>query len=319
MQIQLSLIIPVYNTSEFLNRCFTSIFKNETSFRYEVIAIDDGSSDDSLVKLNKIKESAPGNCEFNIIHLEENKGVQNARFVGLDGAKGKYVFFIDSDDEIGSDCLEEIFSKMEKDNLDILYNNILLVDDKTMYSLFSKQDFSRVEEYGPHLESLLFGAFGFIPSRTVKKSVLDKVEIMSLPKLALMEDLNYLIEISRYLSANYGVLDKNIYTYYQKRSWHVEKMNLKKAEDSLYVINKRYSEIKKDYPEHFELFKSANLTTCLRLIHAVKKSKNFNSKERKELIKKIKKDEAISCCIKISFKQFIKLPLKDKIRFILYK
>ena len=319
MKVSLSIIVPVYNTSKFLDRCFTSVFKNETTFHYEVIAVDDCSTDNSLELLNKIKDNKPENCSFKVIHLEQNQGVQNARFVGLDNASGEFVYFVDSDDELSPDCIEEIISTMRKDNLDILYNNILLIDGSEQYSLISKDDFKRALEYGSHLESLLFGAFGYLPSHPFRKSLLEKVDRALMPKLRIMEDLNYLIEISRFSPTKIGVLDKNIYFYYQSKNWHIEKMNALQAEDSLYVISKRYNEIKESYPEHLELFKKANLNTCLRLIHAVKKSENFEPNEKKELLKKIKSEESVSECINISFKQFMKLGMKDKIRYVLYK
>ena len=297
MKVSLSIIVPVYNTSMFLDRCFTSVFKNETSFHYEVIAVDDCSTDNSLELLNKLKDKKPENCTFKVIHLDQNQGVQNARFVGLDNASGEFVYFIDSDDEIAPDCIQEIVTKMSNDDLDILYNNVLLDNGAEQVPLLSENDFNRVKEYGPHLESLIFAAFGYLHSHPFKKSLLDKVDRTVLPKMKLMEDLDYLIEISRFSSSKIDVLNKNLYIYYQSKSWHIEKMDKVRAEDSLYVINKRYNEIKESYPEHLELFKKANLNTCLRLINAVKKSKNFENNERKEILKKIKSEESISECI----------------------
>lgn len=88
----LSIVIPVYNGALLLNRCLDSIFIQKTQYTYEVILIDDGSTDDSVELIKARKESNI------ILFQQQNAGPAIARNRGIELAKGKYVAFIDADD-----------------------------------------------------------------------------------------------------------------------------------------------------------------------------------------------------------------------------
>lgn len=319
MPVDISFIIPVHNTEKYLDRCLTSVFDNDTNYNYELVVVDDASTDNSLQKIKEYEGKKPNNCIFKVIHLDENVGVQKARFVGLEQATGKYVHFLDSDDEITICFIDDVVTKMNEENLDLLLINAMVVSGEESAELLTQAQFDRALEYGPHLESLLFGDFGFIWSRICKMSLLDKAVLNDLPRLAFMEDLNLYIEITRKNVSNTGYLNKNLYRYYQEKNWHIEKMNESKANDSIYVIKKRYEEIKESYPEHLELWKKTNLNTVLRLINSVKKTKNISKEDKERIIKNIYSYDFVKETVNISFNQFMKLSMKDKIRYILYK
>lgn len=99
--LKLSIIIPVYNTEKYVGECLDSsveqdILKNE----YEIICIDDGSTDGSLNVLTEYSN------KYENIHVysQKNQGVSAARNAGISVASGKYVWFVDSDDYIAIDC-----------------------------------------------------------------------------------------------------------------------------------------------------------------------------------------------------------------------
>lgn len=119
MAIQFSLIIPVYNTQFFIEKCLKSI-QLQTFEQYEVIIIDDGSTDDSIDLCYKYLK----NIKNMIIIHQENRGLSSARNRALKIAKGKYIWFIDSDDYINDcDTLEIIYNELEENFLDILQFN----------------------------------------------------------------------------------------------------------------------------------------------------------------------------------------------------
>ncbi len=97
-----SLIVPVYNTEKYLKRCLDSIVK-QTYKNFEVIAINDGSKDNSKEILAAYKDKMP----LKIID-QENHGLSYARNVGIKESTGDYLLFIDSDDYIESDLLKEL-------------------------------------------------------------------------------------------------------------------------------------------------------------------------------------------------------------------
>lgn len=113
--IDLSIIIPVYNTQKFVKKCIDSILQNKTSYNFEILIINDGSTDDSM----KILKSYYNNRKIRIID-QSNHGLGAARNKGLNLAIGKYVSFIDSDDYITDNYIECLMSKAIENNADIV-------------------------------------------------------------------------------------------------------------------------------------------------------------------------------------------------------
>ncbi len=117
MQPQLSIVIPVYNVAEYIKKCITSCYtQNIDANQYEIILVNDGSTDNSLEICEELKLDYP---DLKIIS-QKNKGLSGARNTGLKNATGEFVWFVDSDDWITEDCLVSILQKLQAD-LDILW------------------------------------------------------------------------------------------------------------------------------------------------------------------------------------------------------
>ena len=114
----LSIILPIYNVKNYLERCYESIIlQNYDDF--EILLVDDGSNDGSsdLCDLLSMKDS-----RVKVIH-KENGGLSAARNEGLKYAQGEYIYWIDSDDWIVKNSLKIIVEKLKKNNPDILKFN----------------------------------------------------------------------------------------------------------------------------------------------------------------------------------------------------
>lgn len=110
----LSLIIPVYNVERYLPMCLESVVLQGVE-DYEVILVDDGSTDGS----GKIcDEYAARYHQFQVIH-QENHGISAARNVGIKNAKGKYVFFVDSDDFLVSESIGQVLANALQHDVDV--------------------------------------------------------------------------------------------------------------------------------------------------------------------------------------------------------
>ena len=96
-----SIIVPVYNTAEFLPKCFDSI-KNQTYEKIETILVDDGSTDNS----GDLCDEFARDNQHTIVKHQKNGGLSVARNSGIDLATGDYLFFLDSDDYLSDDCIE---------------------------------------------------------------------------------------------------------------------------------------------------------------------------------------------------------------------
>ena len=108
--IKVSIIIPVYNTEKFLNRCVDSVI-NQKFNNFEIILVNDGSKDNSLKICRDYEKKYP-----KIIKVidQKNSGPAIARNRGIESAKGKYIMFIDSDDFIDDGYIKDYYDNIEK-------------------------------------------------------------------------------------------------------------------------------------------------------------------------------------------------------------
>lgn len=113
-----SVIIPVYNVEDYLKECLNSAVK-QTLNNIEIICVDDGSTDRSA----QIVEDYAKKYDFIRLISKENGGQSSARNLGLDEARGEFVYFLDSDDYIDHSMLEELYTRAAADNLDIMCFN----------------------------------------------------------------------------------------------------------------------------------------------------------------------------------------------------
>ena len=114
-QITLSVIMPVYNGEQYLNYSIQSVL-NQTYKDYELILVDDGSTDHSLEICEKYQSK---DKRIRVIS-QENKGISGARNAGIDIATGEYITFMDSDDVIQSKMYEIMLNHMVSDGLDLI-------------------------------------------------------------------------------------------------------------------------------------------------------------------------------------------------------
>lgn len=109
---RLSIIVPVYNAEDYLDRCLVSILEQDF-VSLEVILVDDGSTDSSPLICDRYSATDP---RFRTIH-KKNGGVSSARNAGLNLAKGEYVMFVDSDDALLPDSLEMMFDHLSGEDI----------------------------------------------------------------------------------------------------------------------------------------------------------------------------------------------------------
>ena len=112
---ELSIIIPVYNSSKFLRECLDSILKQD-SYEYEIICVDDGSEDNSLDILHEYEKLF---YNYKIIK-QEHRGLAAARNNGIKVSCGEYIYFVDSDDIVGDNFINNALMRAKNEKLDVL-------------------------------------------------------------------------------------------------------------------------------------------------------------------------------------------------------
>ncbi len=135
MENKISVIIPTYNTEQYIKECIDSIL-NQTYQNFEIIVINDGSTDNTLEVLNGIKDE-----RIRVINIE-NSGQGVARNLALKEAAGDYIAFIDSDDFIEPVTFEVALNRILKDGSDLVYFDWKYYYQKTeKYAYVSKEEF----------------------------------------------------------------------------------------------------------------------------------------------------------------------------------
>ena len=112
---KISVIVPVYNVEKYLNQCIDSLL-DQTFTDYEVICIDDGSTDDCGRILDAY---AKQDCRFRVVH-KPNSGYGKSMNVGLQLAKGEYIAIVESDDFVEEDMLENLYHAAINSDADVV-------------------------------------------------------------------------------------------------------------------------------------------------------------------------------------------------------
>lgn len=112
----ISVIMPCYNTEQYVEETLKSVL-NQSFKDYEIICLNDGSTDGTLEILKRYQQSYPN---IRVIS-SENHGIAYQRNTGVQCAQGKYIYYMDSDDLLKENCLETLYQYAEADNLDVVY------------------------------------------------------------------------------------------------------------------------------------------------------------------------------------------------------
>lgn len=293
-----SIIIPVYNVEEYLDRCLKSIL-NQTYSNYEVIIVNDGSPDNSD---NIIKSYEKEDKRFKG-YKKVNGGLSDARNYGLKYATGDYLIFIDADDYIENNYLEKVNDVLERNkDIDVLKFKIKLVDEGgnliRMENGLNKEGVTSFEEL-VKLE-FLEPAWSY-----VYKLSFWKENNFTYLKGMIHEDFGLTPEILMKANKIY-YLNSYLYNYVQRNgsimsSNNKEKLH-KKAYDMLYQYDRL---IKINYNKDTKVYKSF-LANAL-----ISKTNTLDKEEQKKYKEELRKRKVID--------NLIDDTLKRKIKKIIYK
>ena len=172
--IDISIIVPVFNSEKFLNKCIESII-NQTFHNYELILINDGSTDNSGIICDKYAKIYPF---VSVIH-QKNAGVSVARNVGLEASSGNYIMFCDSDDYVESNWCEIMFNTIEKNpNCSVVCN---FCKENTSYSKaipkINKDSNFINKQYYSYFEIYKLGVSFSVCGKIFNRDLIDKLKL----------------------------------------------------------------------------------------------------------------------------------------------
>lgn len=217
---KISVIVPVYRVEKYLSRCVESIL-SQSFTDFELILIDDGSPDNCPDLCDKYSER---DGRVKVIH-QNNSGVSSARNNGLLNAKGEWVLFIDSDDELNKNALSCCINSIEDSTQLIMYG----------FSIIKRNNV--VKEFLPKYFNKEFYVDNFHPgTRFVKREFLIKNKIYFPDGITLAEDwfYNYNIYVN---DPVVKFIDKSLYYYYQIDESVMHNLKIKNIEDEMKTID----------------------------------------------------------------------------------
>jgi len=188
-----SIIVPVYNVEQNIERCARSLFE-QTFKKVEFIFVNDCSPDNSIQILKKVIDWYPERKDqVTILNHEINKGVAAARNTGLDKAKGEYFMQVDSDDWVDTSMIEELFLKAKENDSDIVWSDFYVdFPNKPEDSIYSKQNVP-----GKASLCIIEILSGFLHSglwnKILKRSICIENDIRFPEEVNMCEDLVFII------------------------------------------------------------------------------------------------------------------------------
>lgn len=215
-----SVIVPVYNVQKYLKRCLDSVL-NQTYKNYEIILIDDGSTDCSGDICDQYEKKYN---DVKVIH-QENQGLSAARNCGLEAAKGEWIVFVDSDDWIEQDMLRTISEYMKETDADLYGFNTRKVDENNMEAgrlLFSVENntmyfFNEEEKFDFFFYKLMQYKIGWeVCFKVYKKSIIEEknLRFVSTEKI-FAEDYLFTFQYMLYVD-KIAFLCNIFYNYFQR-------------------------------------------------------------------------------------------------------
>lgn len=288
-----SVIIPVYNVDKYLDDCLNSVL-GQTYKNVEIIAINDGSTDQSL---NILEDYASRHKNMRIIS-QSNLGQSVARNTGINNSNGKYIYFLDSDDYILPKTLEHLIDKMEKYQLDIIrFSGESFFDDVEVPIKLREYEFSRYFDLDKvyEKEEIIIKCFQtFTPSPVLyvlRKELIFKNNIFFKPGIIHEDEL---FSLKVFLSSNKMMYhSESLYMRrYRPMSTMTDKSlkSRKKSFDSRCVLYNEFTNLLSRYSDFYEikLIKKRMRSIMTSLIF------DYNDLERSYRIRKIRNLENLS-------------------------
>lgn len=198
----LSIIIPVYNSEKYIKKCLDSILNQKTKYAYQVICINDGSTDTSLSILNEYK------TKFNNLFIinQKNGGISVARNNGIRAASGKYLGFVDNDDWVTENYIQTLLDKAYEKDADIVKCN------HVNYSIPLNEVTGVIRHNDASIDNFELNIMefkGYIWGGIIKKSIFNKIRF---PEGYWYEDIMMRFTLMR-ICKKFEYIDKNLYYY----------------------------------------------------------------------------------------------------------
>lgn len=295
--IEFSVIIPIYNTEKYLTRCINSII-NQTYKKMELILVDDGSTDDS----KKICDKFARDYEMIKVVHQKNRGVSAARNVGLKLASNEYIVFVDSDDWIERETLENLYNVIKHNETDCIVFNL---KEQVLKKIENKNQTQTWEE---EIEKLIITERINSPvNKVYRNSIIKNNNIKFDEEVSIGEDLLFNIEYFTSSKKIY-ILNKELYHYEVSNNKSLSRKYKEDKYEQLMYVNDRIKKITNSLESTkikraILYVKLKSICSCiLELFH---ENCKYSTQKKVNFIKKIRKENGIIVVKNINLKIFL--------------
>lgn len=299
---KISVIIPCYNIEKYIEDTIGSVF-SQTYKNIEIIAIDDGSTDTTLQKLQKLSVKD----KRLKIYTKENEGVSKARNKGLDLSTGDYIYFLDGDDTIDINFFQDAMEKLMNEAVEFIVVNYQIVNEKNeILKKYDNKNELKINNLNLLEELFLGKKFVNISSIILKKSLIE--EIKFLEKLKIGEDVDFIRKVLiKNINQKTYIIPKYYFKYLKRKNSAMNsRINLLALEESFNTKEKFHELIP------MELIESYNYSLIISFFYRLKDvSKKEISFSEKEKIKKIFRNN------EFILKNIIKRRVPGRIKFLI--
>lgn len=223
MNVKVSIVIPCYNVMTYIKDCLNSIFL-QTYKNYEIILVDDCSTDNTI---SVIKQIIGRNQDKEILLLQHdtNKGVSETRNTGIRNAKGDYILFVDSDDELTEQCLEKLIAPLSSKFYDVVIGRNYVIDKANNTQIVSGA--STLQEVCKPMHEL---AGGNVPipvwNKLYRKDLIIGKDLFFIPGI-IHEDLVWIYKLAL-SSKNFFFIPDITYRYYIRKHSLMSSLTIEK-------------------------------------------------------------------------------------------
>lgn len=310
MQNLISVIIPIFNLENFLSRTLQSV-QEQTYKNLEILLIDDGSIDDSVKICQKFCQE---DKRFRLLQ-KENGGASSARNLGLDECQGDFVLFIDGDDFVKKNHIDDLYQSIKKYNADIGISGHIDVDINHLHNISTKYDelnFNCVYVINPKqaIEQMIDGRpYGWeICAKLYCRNVINNIRFDLNEMYA--EDFSFAYQ-AIHKSNKIVVYTKPSYLYIKHQNSVTSQVNVKKYMPLLKTANCFEVFVKDNYPDLLYCSQYFTMHANITIITAMIDYHLINDQNINDLLN----DEKFLDCLAYVRKNFLSLVLNTKIRF----
>lgn len=245
--IDISVIVPAYNVERYISQCLDSLI-NQTKKELEIIAIDDGSTDNTLSILNMYKEKHPDKIQ---VISQKNSGLSITRNIGIKSSSGKYIAFVDGDDEVDLTLFEKLWNKIKDFPYDAVAFNVELIypNKKSIVNAGIKHD---LKDFDLNLKKdFLINMYCMACNKMYKKDLFKDENLLFTPN-TWFEDVLLMHKLVPNLMS-LGYLNFPGYKYYQRKN-SITYTYSDKLKDINFVLEKILEYYKKN--DLYSIYKS---------------------------------------------------------------